>query len=167
MSKKRISFLVGVFVIGLLFLGLTSIKVYSDYKKYSNYVEESGVVTSIIDDYTVVRVINPNSLSDEESSENSEYNIPKTPFHKVGKEVTFYVEVDDCYYGSCDVINSKIPIILKDFIYVLISYLLINYSAIYLIKGFEGKLNEQNELLEKLDKKVQSFNKKNDNNKKK
>lgn len=168
MNKKKLSFIVAILMIGFLVFGLTIMKIYNDYKKYHDYSEFEGVVTSVNSDTTTVGCRDENS--DEDDCIDAAYYVPNSIFHKVGDEISIYIP-DNCnpYNGSCDGINSKLSIVLKDFIYFAISYLLINYAVISLVCVFNGQRKEQNDILEKLDKKISKFSsaKKIDNSSKK
>lgn len=168
MNKKKLSFIVAILMIGFLVFGLTIMKIYNDYKKYHDYYEFEGVVTSVDSDTTTVGAKCENS--DDEDCELLSYSISRSVVHKVGDEISIYVS-DNCdfYNGGCSAISSKFLIGFKDFIYFAISYLLINYGVISLACVFNEQRKEQNDILEKLDKKISKFSsaKKFDNSSKK
>lgn len=158
MNRKKLSFIVAILMIGFLVFGLTIMKIYNDYKKYHNYSEFEGVVTSVNSDFTAVGCRDEHS--DEDDCIGATYYVPNSVFHKVGDEISIYIP-DNCnpYNGSCDGINSKLFIVVKDFFYVLVSYLLINYAVISLTYVS----NEQTEFLVKLDKKIHGLGRRIDN----
>lgn len=168
MNKKKLSFIVAILMIGFLVFGLTTMKIYNDYKKYHDYYEFEGVVTSVDSDTTTVGAKCENS--DDEDCELLSYSISRSVVHKVGDEISIYVS-DNCdfYNGGCSAISSKFLIGFKDFIYFAISYLLINYGVISLACVFNEQRKEQNDILEKMDKKISKFSsaKKIDNSSKK